>query len=163
MSVMAVERCGRCGTARRGDLQICVRCETPFGTPDGDPDVDIQRPAAPSTMQTHGTMAAMLVVGVVLFGVVLAFSGRDVGPFTARITGQRPAAAANTVTVTIEVTNEGDRAGRGNCRVQVRSANNIASTARTFLTERRIPGNASVTQDVDVSTADGQPADVACS
>jgi len=114
-------------------------------------------------MQTHGTMAAMLVVGVVLFGVVLAFSGRDVGPFTARITGQRPAAAANTVTVTIEVTNEGDRAGRGNCRVQVRSANNIASTARTFLTERRIPGNASVTQDVDVSTADGQPADVACS
>jgi hypothetical protein len=112
-------------------------------------------------MQTHGTMAAILVLGVVLLGVVLAFSGRDVGPFTARITGQRPAAAGS-VTLTIEVTNEGDRAGRGNCRVQVRNAGNIAQTVRTFLTERRIPGNASVTQDVDVSISHGRPADVSC-
>jgi hypothetical protein len=158
---MAVERCGRCGTARRGDLQVCVRCETPFGTSDGDPDVDIQRPAAPSTIQTHGTIAAMLVLGVVILGVVLAFAGRDVGPFTAQITGQRPA-AAGTVTVTVKVTNEGDRAGRGNCRIQVQSAGNIARTVRTFLTEQRIPGHASVTQDVEVSTEDGQPAAVSC-
>jgi hypothetical protein len=159
---MAVERCGRCGTARRGDLQVCVRCETPFTANEGDPDIDIQRPAAPSTMQTHGTMAAILVVGVVILGVVLAFAGRDVGPFSAQITGQRPATAGS-VTVTVTVTNEGERAGRGNCRIQVRNAGNIARTARTFLTAQRIPGNSSVTQDVDVPTADGQPADVSCS
>lgn len=158
---MAVERCRRCGTARRGDLQVCVRCETPFARPDDDPDVDLQRPAAPSTMQTHGTMAAMVVLGVVLLGVVLAFTVRKVGPFEGTITGRRPAATAGTVTVTVVVSNEGSRAGRGNCRVQVTNAKGIRKPVSPFFTVR-IPGNGSITQEVDVPTVDGQPTDVIC-
>lgn len=158
---MAVERCRRCGTARRGDLQVCVRCETPFAASDDDLDVDVQRPAAPSTIQTHGTMAAMVVLGVVALGVALAFSVRKVGPFEAAITGHRPAATAGTVTVTVVVNNEGSRAGRGNCRVQVTNTKGIRKNVSPFFTVR-IPGNGSITQDVDVPTLDGEPTDVIC-
>lgn len=156
---MAVERCARCGTARRGDLQVCVRCETPFAASSVDPDVDLQRPAAPSKLQTHGTIAAVIAFGVVLMGLVFAYSVRKVGPFTGEIVGQKPNGA--TVTVSVRVTNNGDRAGRGNCRVRVRAEADRARNVAPFMTER-IPGNGSVTRDVDVPIADGRPAAITC-
>lgn len=156
---MAVERCAHCGTARRGDLQVCVRCEQPFGTAAVDPDVDLQRPAAPSKTQTHGTMAAAVVVGVILMAVLLAFSVRRVGPYEGRILGTRPTADA--VTVSVQIDNKGERAGHGNCRVRVRTASGIVTNSKTFLTER-IAGKGMITQDVVVPTADGTPVDVAC-
>jgi hypothetical protein len=158
---MAVERCSRCGTARRGDLQVCVRCETPFVSP-GDPDVDMQRPAAPSTFQTHGTMGLMVVLGVILFGVLLAFTGRDVGPFKGEILGQPAAASADTVTVTVRITNTGERAGRGNCRVGVVNSGGVKRVESQFLTAK-MAGGASVTQQVTVRTVNGRPAEVTCS
>jgi hypothetical protein len=158
---MAVERCARCGTARRGDLQVCVRCETPFARADGDPDIDIQRPAAPSTVQTHGTMAAMLVLGVVILGIVLALSVRNVGPFDAQISTTRPAGTGQ-VAVTVTVSNHGSRPGRGNCRVEVTGEDGIHSIVAPFTTAK-IPGKGSVTQEVAVETDKGQPTAVTCS
>ena len=155
---MASERCTQCGTARRGDLQVCVKCEAPFAAQ--DPDIDLQRPAAPSKVQTHGTMAVAVVLGVVLMGVLFAFSVRDVGPFTGQITGQRLSGAATMVSVRID--NAGDRGGKGNCRLRVLNQSGVLTNGDTFLTET-IPGKGSVTQDVSVAQADGKPSAVICS
>ena len=155
---MPVERCSRCGTARRGDMQVCVRCETPFDQP-ADPDVDIPRPAAPSKLQTHGTMAAVVVLGVFLMGILFALSVRDVGPFTGTLTTAQ--GGPPNITVTVEVENEGERAGRANCRIRSRKANGVLVAAAPFITER-IPGNGTVTQTVVVPGDTGAPAEVIC-
>jgi hypothetical protein len=156
---MAIERCPNCGTARRGDLQVCVRCETPFADASSDPDIDLQRPAAPSKVQTHGTVAAVVVLGVLLMGLAFSFSVRKVGPFMGEITGQRP--NGSSVTVSVRVTNKGSRAGHGNCRVRARTQDNVLTNVAPFLTPR-IPGKGSVTQDVDVAAADGRPDGISC-
>lgn len=156
---MAVERCAQCGTARRGDIQICVRCETPFRDAATDPDRDLQRPAAPSKIQTHGTVAAVVMIGVVLMGAMFAFSVRKVGPFTGRITGQRATGA--TVTLTVRVDNAGKRGGHGNCRVRALNQADIPTDVSPFLTGL-IPGKGSITQEVTVATADGKPAEIRC-
>jgi hypothetical protein len=155
---MPVERCKRCGTARRGDLQVCVRCETPFDD-SSDPDLDIQRPAAPSKLQTHGTMAAVVVLGVAVMAVLFGLSIRNVGPFTGTITSQQ--ANGDTVTVTVKVANEGERAGRGNCRIRARKPSGVLTSTSAFITES-IPGGRSVTRTVDVPVSDGVPAEVSC-
>ncbi|MEO6712033.1 MAG: hypothetical protein ABIM89_01230 [Mycobacteriales bacterium] len=156
---MAVDRCTRCGTARRGDLQVCVRCETPFADGVTDLDADVQRPAAPSVIQTHGTMAAVVVVGVVLMGLIFSFSVRKVGPFKGEILSQRPNGAG--VTLTVRVSNAGERAGRGNCRVKVSTSGGRVTNVAPFITQR-IAANGTVTQDVEVPTEDGAPAEVTC-
>lgn len=153
---MATERCTQCGTARRGDMQVCVRCETPFSL---DADIDVQRPAAPSKVQTHGTMAAGVVLGVVLMMFVFAFSVRDVGPFKGEITSQRASAAS--VTVTVRVSNDGDRAGHGNCRVRALNQSNVLTNVSPFLT-KTIAGNTSISQDVEVPISAGRPAEIVC-
>lgn len=140
-------------------MQVCVRCETPFAEAGHDPDLDLQRPAAPSKIQTHGTMAVVVGIGIVLMGVLFSFSVRKVGPFNGEITGQRPNGAA--VTVSVRVSNGGSRAGHGNCRVRVRGASGVVTNVSPFLT-KAIPGKGAVTQDVDVSTADGMPTEISC-
>jgi hypothetical protein len=156
---MAVERCPNCGTARRGDLQVCVRCETPFADPSRDPDVDLQRPAAPSKVQTHGTMAAVVVIGVLLMGIAFSFSVRKVGPFKGEITAQRPNGAS--VTVSVRISNGGSRAGHGNCRVRALNQDNVLTNVAPFLTPR-IPGKGALTQEVEVPVASGTPAGISC-
>jgi hypothetical protein len=135
-----------------------VRCETPFDD-STDPDFDIQLPAAPSKLQTHGTMAAVVVLGVALMAVIFGLSVRDVGPFTGTITGQQ--LTGDTVTVTVQVANEGDRGGRGNCRIRARKTNGVVANVAPFVTES-IPGGGSVTRTVDVPVSEGAPAEVSC-
>ena len=135
-----------------------MRCETPFDD-STDPDLDIQRPAAPSKLQTHGTMAAVVVLGVAVMALLFWLSIRDVGPFTGTITSQQ--ANGEAVTVTVQVANEGERAGRGNCRIRARKTNGVVANVAPFVTER-IPGQGSVTRTVDVPVTDGVPAEVSC-
>ena len=135
-----------------------MRCETPFDAAP-DLDVDIQRPAAPSKLQTHGTMAAVVVLGVAVMGLLFWLSIRDVGPFTGTITAQQ--ANGDTVTVTVQVANEGERGGRGNCRIRARKANGVVANVAPFVTDE-IPGQGSVTSTVDVPVAEGVPAEVSC-
>ncbi|MEP7055618.1 MAG: hypothetical protein ABI912_10265 [Actinomycetota bacterium] len=156
---MAVERCPNCGTARRGDLQVCVRCEQPFAGPGSDADLDIQRPAAPSKIQTHGTVAAVVVVGVLLMALAFSFSVRKVGPFRGEITSQRP--NGSSVTVTVRISNAGSRAGHGNCRVRALTQDDVLATVEPFLTAR-IPGKGAVTQEVEVPTSAGVPKEISC-
>lgn len=156
---MPPQRCRGCGTPRKGDLQVCVTCETPFD--DGvDPiDAALPRPAAPSAAQSHGTVMLALLGGFVVLAVLLGFSVRDVGPFRARLLEVRGTGEQRELVV--EVSNDGRRAGRGNCLVTY-AAGRDARPARNFTSER-IAGGGTVRQSVTlVNEADAAPTGVTC-
>ena len=160
---MYPQRCRNCGTPRKADLQVCVRCETPFDATD-DAGVDpieaaLPRPAAPSTVQTHGTVMLALVGGFVVLAVLLGFSVRDVGPFRAQMISSTGSEGRHEIVV--EVSNAGRRAGRGNCLVTY-AAGRDARPAKSFTSER-IPGGETIRQTVTlVNEADASPTTVTC-
>ena len=69
----------------------------------------------PAASQAHGTV--LLGVGLAVVGMAAAatFLMGGVGPFSAVVRGA--VADASGIDVTLEVTNEGSRAGRASCRV----------------------------------------------
>jgi hypothetical protein len=155
---MPPERCPRCGTARRGDIQVCVRCQTPFTD---DVDLALPRPAAPSPSQSHGTVMIALVAGFVLMAVLLGLSVRGVGPFTAQVVSAER--AGDTTLVTVSVTNEGSKAGHGKCRVaRVTTPTGDATSDFQFLSKRVEP-HSTITETVEVPAgADVTVTQVAC-
>jgi hypothetical protein len=144
---MPVERCPRCGTPRRGDMQVCTRCETPFDAPGADVDLALPRPAAPSPTQSHGTVMLALLGGFVVLAVLLWLSVRGVGPFTARIVSQQP--MGDKTRVTVAITNEGRKSGHGKCRVARLSSTGDNQADYQFLSER-VPPHSTITQTVEV-------------
>lgn len=152
---MAVQRCSRCGTARRGDLQVCVRCETPFADP-ADDGVDLEaalpRPAAPSPTQSHGTVLMAVLVGFVVLAVLLKLSIRGVGPFEVRLVDST--SAGDTLRITLEITNRGERTGRANCRIPLRDETDVVQTPKTVVTARIEPGE-TIREVVSVPLGDG--------
>jgi hypothetical protein len=150
---MPIERCPRCGTPRRGDLQVCVRCEQPFASGE-DVDLALPRPAAPSPTQSHGTVMVAVLCGFVLLAFLLWLSVRGVGPFEARVIGSKPAGAEK-VAVTVEVSNKGSKAGHGKCRVERLSEFGDRGQDFQFLSNR-VPPKSSITQVVDVDIRAGE-------
>jgi hypothetical protein len=147
MRGMPTQRCSRCGTPRRGDLQVCVRCEAPFTDP-LDVDAALPRPAAPATTQSHGSVLLAVLAGFVVLAVLLGLSVRGVGPFEARIVDST--GTGDTRMLTVEITNEGERAGRGNCQV-VLAAGNDPRRTETF-TSQKVGGGETIRQTVEVDT-----------
>jgi hypothetical protein len=94
--------CVRCGRPVPVDVALCERCN-PLGLSD------------PAASQAHGTVFLAIVVGVVLLAVAgrLALSG--IGPFEAAVTSVEAASAG--LAVTIDVRNEGTKAGPTTCRI----------------------------------------------
>ncbi|HWL36133.1 MAG TPA: hypothetical protein VNQ77_08050 [Frankiaceae bacterium] len=142
-----LERCPRCGTPRRGDLQVCVRCETPFGATGEDVDLALPRPAAPSPSQSHGTVMVALLSGFVLLAFLLWLSVRGVGPFTAKVVSSET--AGDKARVTVSVTNEGSKPGHGKCRIQRVSGTGDQQPPFQFLSQR-VPGKSTITETVEV-------------
>jgi hypothetical protein len=153
MHGMPLERCLRCGTPRRGDLQVCVRCEAPFDEVTAD-DVDLAlpRPAAPSPTQSHGTVMAGLLAGFVVLAVLLYLSVRGVGPFKATVTGSQ--VTGTTAHLTVTISNEGRKAGHAKCRVP-RYIGDDAQPDFGFLSVR-VPAHGTITQTVDVPLPQGE-------
>ena len=157
---MPVERCPQCGTPRRADLQVCVRCETPFATEADDVDLALPRPAAPSPTQSHGTVMAALLAGFVLLAVLFGLSVRGVGPFEAKVVSTQ--LAGNDARVTIEVSNEGNKGGRGRCRIERLGPPGSVQQEFTFLSER-VPAKSRITQTIVVPVLPGvRPGQVSC-
>ncbi|MCA1823254.1 MAG: hypothetical protein ABR520_05965 [Mycobacteriales bacterium] len=159
---MAIQRCAQCGTARRGDLQVCVRCETAFPTADAITDVELAlpRPAAPSPTQSHGTVLVALLVGFVVFGLLLSVSTRHLGPFSGHVVSVQTNGVHGSVTVT--VSNDGSRRGRANCNVTVTDADGVARRGTRFTTTPIAP-KLSISQVVEVLLPDGaRPTGVSC-
>lgn len=151
-SMPPVERCARCGTPRRGDLQVCVRCETPFEPAGEDVDLALPRPAAPSPTQSHGTVFAGVLAGFVVLAFLLWLSVRGVGPFRGEIVSSTKVGDHARVTVTI--TNEGSKPGHGKCRIERVSDTGDQQPQFQFLSER-VPPKQSVTQTVEVELLPG--------
>lgn len=157
MGAMPKQRCQRCGTPRRDDLQVCVRCEEPF---DGELDLAIPRPAAPSTTQSHGTVMLGLLGGFVVLGALLWLSVRGIGPFEARII--ETTGTGTSKQVVVEVTNTGSRPGRGNCQIGLKVGDD-PRPLKQFQSER-VGGGEKVVQVVDIETdAAAVPTVIRCS
>lgn len=148
---MAVERCPQCGTARQGNVQVCLRCEATFST---EP-VDALALKGASPTQSHGSILLGVVAGFLLLGVLLWFSVRDVGPFTGAI--QQITPGRGEVVITVLVTNEGDRTGRGTCTVGVQDAAGTLQRTQAFTSKRIEPGT-SVVETIRLETKDGETA-----
>lgn len=162
---MPTERCPRCGTPRRGDLQVCVRCEQPFDAAAGaggpeDVDLVLPRPAAPSPTQSHGTVMVALLAGFVGLAFLLWLSVRGVGPFEAKVLDAKPTGTKTAVTV--EVSNKGSKAGHGKCRIERLSEFGDRGQDHQFLSDR-VPPNSTITQTVEVEVREGErTGQVAC-
>jgi hypothetical protein len=84
------------------DVGLCERCN-PLGLSD------------PASSQAHGTVFLAIVLGVVFLAIAgrLALSG--IGPFEARVTAVDAASAG--LLVTVDVHNQGTKAGPTTCRI----------------------------------------------
>ncbi len=138
-----------------------MRCEAPFPAAGvDDVDLALPRPAAPSPTQSHGTVMAALLAGFVLLAVLFGLSVRGVGPFKATVVSSE--VADDEARVTITVTNEGSKGGRGRCRVQRLGEPGNQLQEYTFLSER-VPGKGRITQTVVVPVQPGvRPGQVSC-
>lgn len=94
--------CVRCGAAIPVADALCRSCN-PAG---------LKQPAA---TQAHGTVFLGIAVAVVGMAVVASFLVGGVGPFTASVRGAVPDGSG--LVVSLEVANDGSRAGRASCRV----------------------------------------------
>jgi uncharacterized OB-fold protein len=96
-------RCLKCGRPIDPSETMCAICNRAGMT-------------SPAATQMHGTLAVAIVGSVVALGVVASVLLSGVGPFSASVLGIAPVAEAAAV-VTVEVTNDGSRAGRARCEV----------------------------------------------
>ena len=113
----------------------------------------LPRPAAPATTQSHGTILLGVLLGFVVLFVLLRLSISGVGPFTVQIVDSQ--SAGQTLTLTLAVTNEGDRAGRANCRVPLADANNVVQPPENVLTEVEIKPGETYTQVIRLTVPEG--------
>jgi hypothetical protein len=84
------------------DVGLCERCN-PLGLSD------------PAASQAHGTVFLAIVLGVVALAVAGRVALSGIGPFEAQVTGVDAAPAG--LVVTIDVHNEGTKAGPTTCRI----------------------------------------------
>ncbi len=117
-----------------------------------DIDQELPRPAGPSTTQSHGTILLAILAGFLVLGILLRLSISGVGPFSVQLVDQR--STDSTLELTIRITNEGDRAGRANCRVPLADEANVVQPPKTVLT-KRIDPNETITQVVTLDVPDG--------
>ncbi|MDQ3879501.1 MAG: hypothetical protein M3295_00220 [Chloroflexota bacterium] len=95
--------CIKCGRAIGRDETVCEICNR----------AGMQTPSA---TQYHGTIVVAIVAGVAALAVAASLSIRGIGPFVGAVVAVSPARSGS-VDVTLEVTNEGSRAGRASCLV----------------------------------------------
>jgi predicted nucleic acid-binding Zn ribbon protein len=94
--------CVRCGRAIPLDRSMCETCN-PLG---------LEQPA---TSQVHGTAFIAIIVGFVILAVAARAALSGVGPFRAQIVEVLPVGAG--LQVTLEVANDGSRAGSTTCQL----------------------------------------------
>ena len=115
-------------------------------------DEAIPRPAVPASTQSHGTVLLCLVLGFVVLFALLRWSVSGVGPFAVQLVDTR--ASGSSLELTLRITNEGDRAGRANCRVPMADESDVVQPPKTILTQRIDPGE-TLTQVITVDVPEG--------
>jgi hypothetical protein len=94
--------CVRCGRPVALELALCEECNP----------LELAQPAA---SQAHGTVFLGIAAAVLGLAVLARLSVSDVGPFPAEVAGVAP--AADGLSITLTVTNDGSQAGGTTCRV----------------------------------------------
>ena len=113
---------------------------------------ELPRPAVPATTQSHGTILLGIIAGFVVLGLLLRLTISGVGPFHVQLVDST--STGTELTVTLRITNEGDRAGRANCRVPLANEANVVQPPKTVLTQRIEPGE-TITEVITLTVPDG--------
>ena len=92
--------CVRCGRPVQLHVALCEECN-PLGLSD------------PASSQAHGIAITAIIVFVIFLAVVARVTLAGLGPFTATVVDAVPTGPG--LTVTIEISNAGTRAGKTNC------------------------------------------------
>ena len=106
--------------------------------------------ATPSSTQYHGTIVVAIVAGVAIMALWASLSLRGIGPFNGEVVSFRADPPAGVV-ATLQVTNEGSKAGRAKCQLTARDAGGAALRVRDIVSgsvgagssisfDERIPG-----------------------
>ena len=128
-------RCLKCGRPIELQETMCEVCNRAGMT-------------APAATQMHGTVAVAIVGSVVAMGVVASILVGGVGPFTSDVLAVGPVAEASVV-VTLQVNNQGSRAGRARC--ELTAVNGSGSpVARTVVLSPEVPPGESVPFDAQI-------------
>jgi hypothetical protein len=119
--------------------------------------------ALPSPIQGHATVLIGIIIAIGLLGFFAFNSLQGIGPFTARVVDQAAVGDQGGITVRLEVTNGGTRAGTARCQVTGRSGDGeLISSAVT--PSPSIRPKSSARFDVPVAQLRrGAPLDVRCS
>ena len=142
-------RCARCGTEIGAGNYLCARCREEEGPSVGTrirPPSDLERRAErwpawmpkPSPVQYHATVMAVIVLALAGLGLFAFLSHRGVGPFVGR-TLHTQRVPPTSLVVVAEITNEGSKTARANCRL-VALVDTFTEAAATRLTGEIPPG-----------------------
>ena len=99
------------------DLRACIKCGRPI--PADQTICQVCNRAGmqtPSATQYHGTIVVAIIAGVAALAIAASLSLRGIGPFRGTALGVSEAAQGG-VEVTVEVVNQGTRAGRASCQI----------------------------------------------
>ena len=139
--------CVRCGRPVPLDVAMCERCN-PLG---------LSQPAA---TQVHGTVAVALLVAVVVLAVFARATLSGVGPFRASIEAVEPEASG--LTITLNVSNEGSRAGSTTCQLTVAARRGTGGSA-VVVTPQIEPGTSrSFSRSIDEFGSEPVELAIAC-
>ncbi|MGH2444612.1 MAG: hypothetical protein ACRDGD_01010 [Candidatus Limnocylindria bacterium] len=112
----------------------------------------------PSATQYHATVAAAIVIGVVVLAVAASLSLRGVGPYAATVSGVAPGEPQG-YAISYAVTNEGTNPGRAKCLIVTLGASGERlRTANTLTTQ--IPGGDTVSLTETIPGLLTQPSEV---
>jgi hypothetical protein len=158
--------CPTCGTSVPAGKSVCQHCEQPIDPAPGQRPGVYYNPAGlalPSPIQGHATVLVAVALAIGLLGFLAFNALQGIGPFTATVVDQARTGPGGPVTVTLEVTNEGSRAGAARCHVTGRSGDGeLISSQVTQSPSVRPRGSARF--DVTLGAIrQGSPLEVRCS
>lgn len=167
--------CARCGRPVEPGEYLCSQCREEVGPaatvqpPPPDDEQEQRRRRWPATMvrpspvQYHATLLVTIFAALVALALWAFLSHRGVGPFDARLAHQGPFRAGS-VSVVLEVTNQGSKTSRATCSIRAFDAANTAIDTTTLLTPP-IPPNTTIDVTQMFRGLDSEPAefDTVCS
>lgn len=121
----------------------CLKCGRPIGVEETMCEVcNRAGMIAPAATQMHGTLAVAIVGSVIGMGVLASLLVGGVGPFTGEALAVGPLAESSVV-VSVQVENQGTRAGRARC--ELTAVNEAGSpVARTVALSPEVPPDGAV-------------------
>lgn len=137
--------CYKCGRAIGPDQTICEVCNR-------------AGMATPSATQYHGTIVVAIVAGVAIMAFWASLSLRGIGPFGGEVLSVI-SDPPDGVVATVQVTNEGSKAGRAKCQLTARDAGGATLRVRDIVSAQ-VAAGASIRFDERIPGLPVEPAAV---